>query len=157
QNREILARHARWSEEHVQNLANSVFVGGDPAQGKAYGSMCWNGEQGILSIRNPSPGEAQINVPFDQASWYRGAAGKDFHAKVVYPYQGELAATFGSGESIKLKVPGYMVMMLELEPGRAGAETPEPPPPSVHVDSPGVSLVTIPDQAMQRCDLMLIS
>src|SRR2546430_5694076 len=50
-----------------------------------------------------------------------------------------------------------MVMVLQLGPGRGGPETPEPALPTVRNDSPDVSVVTIPDEAMQRCDLMLIS
>jgi hypothetical protein len=141
----------------VQTLANSVFVGADPSQGKVYGYMCWNADQGILGVRNPSPGEGEINVPFGQSTWYRRASGKEFRAKVLYPYQGELAATFRSGEPIKLRVPGYTLMVLQLEPGRGGSEIAETALPAVRMDSPNTSLVTIPDEAMQRCDLMLIS
>jgi hypothetical protein len=154
---EVLARHTRWSQEHVQTLANSVFVGGDPSQGKVYGYMCWNGDHGIFSVRNPSPGEAEIDVPFDQSTWYRGASGKEFRPKVVYPYQGELAATLRSGEPIKLRVPGYTLRVLQLEPGRGASEIAEPTMPSVRIDSPSASVVKIPDEAMQRCDLMMIS
>jgi len=156
---EALARQTRWSEEHLQTLANSVFVGGDPSKGEVYGYMCWKGEDGILSARNPSPGEAEITVPFDQTVWYRSAPGKAFYAKVVYPYQGELAATFHSGEPIKLRVPGYTVMVLELQPGTGGKEMAPPALPEIQRINDGESScrVTIPDEAMQRCDLVLIA
>lgn len=154
---EVLARQTRWSQENVQTLANSVFVGGDPSKGNVYGYMCWNGDKGILSMRNPSPEEGEIFVPFDQTTWYRGASGKAFHAKVIYPYQGDLGGTFRPGEPIKLHVPGYMVMVLQLEVGRGGAEPAAPALPSIRDESPDVSVVTIPNEEMQRCDLILIA
>jgi len=158
---EVLGRATRWSEENQATLANAVFVGGDPAQGQAYGYVCWRGERGILSVRNPSPQEQGIAVPFDQSVWYRGPSGKDFRARMVYPYQADLGLRFHSGQPLTLTVPGYSVMVMHLEPGVAGAAGPVPQPikaTRVVRETNGnawVARVDLPDEAMQRCELLL--
>ncbi|MGN6367719.1 MAG: hypothetical protein ACTHN5_05615, partial [Phycisphaerae bacterium] len=154
---QVLARTTRWAQENVNTLANSVFVGGNPAQGKPYGYICWNADHAILSVRNPSPAPEEIVVPFDQTTWYRGPAGKNFHARMIYPSQQELAPTFPSGQPIHLQIPGFTVMVLQLEPGEGHPQPPAPAPPAVAPESPAGAVVTIPDEPMQRCDLMLIS
>jgi hypothetical protein len=152
---QVLGRHTRWSEEHLQTLANSVFVGGTPAKGAPYGYMCWNGDQGILSVRNPSPAESEIVVPFDQSVWFRGASGREFHGRVVYPFQGILGKTFKSGEAMRLQVPGYSLMVIELSPGRGADAIAIPSPPQAK--SEGLhATVTIPNEKMQRCDVVVV-
>jgi hypothetical protein len=158
---EALGRATRWSQQNVNTLANAVFVGDDPGKGETYGYICWNADQGILSVRNPSPAEAEITIPFDQSVWYRGAPDREFQADVVYPYQSPWPATFRSGQPIRLTVPGYSLMVFHLRPGRA-LQAPEPKLSAIEHDAATkdkqtVAHCSIPDERMQRCDLLLIS
>jgi hypothetical protein len=135
-------------------------VGGDPSRGEPYGYIAWNGEQGILSVRNPSPGAAEIIVPFDSSDWYRGATGTTFRARVIYPYQAEWPAEFTSGQPMHIIVPGYSVMTFQLAPGHTTATTRSNAPPAFtnvltqtgwHVNG------MLPNETMQRCDLLVIT
>lgn len=158
---EVLGRATRWSQEHVRTLANAVLVGGDPARGEPYGYMAWNGDRGILAVRNPGPGEAELVAPFDASTWYRGRTGREFRARVVYPYQNDWPARIRSGDSIRVTVPGHSVVVFHLSPGRATgghhAAVVAPVFTRIRQDSQWVVRGRMPNEAMQRAELLVIS
>lgn len=135
----VLGRATRWSQENLATLANAVYVGGDPRLGQLHGYMAWNGEHGILSVRNPSASESQVSVPFDQTVWYRGPGDRAFRGKIVYPYQAADHRTFRAGSPIQLSIPAYTVLVMHLEPATGGLR----------------AAIALPDEAMQRCDLLV--
>jgi hypothetical protein len=75
---------------NMENIGESVFVGGDPAKGKPYGCTCWAGE-GNLEHPELSAEEGRISVPFDQSAfgsevpWERS-----FMRRSFIRYQGDL-------------------------------------------------------------------
>jgi hypothetical protein len=54
QNWDALAEAARWSRSRAPVLADTHWVGGDPAKLEPYGHASWTPARGILSLRNPS-------------------------------------------------------------------------------------------------------
>ncbi|HWZ29503.1 MAG TPA: enterotoxin [Gemmatimonadales bacterium] len=54
QNWDVLAEAARWSRSRAPVLADTHWVGGDPAKLEPYGHAAWTPARGILSLRNPS-------------------------------------------------------------------------------------------------------
>ncbi len=114
----------RWAQENQATLANAILFGSDLAAGKPYGYVSWNGDKAILAVRNPRQGEAEVSVPFDQTAFYRGARGRDFRARVIYPYQADWPTQFRSGEPMKIMVPGDSLLVLD---SRAGPRKLPPP------------------------------
>jgi hypothetical protein len=53
-NWDVLAETARWSRSRASVLADTHWVGGDPAHLEPYGHASWTPTRGILSLRNPS-------------------------------------------------------------------------------------------------------
>ena len=62
---QINAEAAKWIEDNFDILQKSQMFGGKPNDGNVYGYSCWNGKEGILSIRNPK--NAAIAVPTSSA------------------------------------------------------------------------------------------
>jgi hypothetical protein len=89
-----LGTMTRWAVENQPTLANAIMVGGNPATGKPFGYVSWQGDRAILAVRNAEPDETEITVPFDQTAFYRGAPGVAYHAPVIYPYQAPWPAAF---------------------------------------------------------------
>jgi hypothetical protein len=117
----------RWSERNFKALANNVWIGGRPDEGHVYGYHGWDGTRGVLVARNPNVAPQVLRVPFDPAAGFSGKAGERYIARVVYPYHATLPATFVSGRTMEIEVPGYETLALEIEPGRSGGR-PAPPP-----------------------------
>ena len=53
----VVAEGAIWAREHSALFADSHWFGGDPGKGEVYGYASWDGERGVISIRNPSARE----------------------------------------------------------------------------------------------------
>ena len=51
---DALADAAKWSRANADVLADTHWVGGDPAKSEVYGWAAWKPRKGILSLRNPS-------------------------------------------------------------------------------------------------------
>ena len=170
----------RWWQENSQVLEKVAMIGGNPRHGEVYGYAHWKENRGILCLLNPGIGEQAIGVPFDKSVHFRGEESKLFRARVIYPYVENLSAQFTSGVPMLFSVPGYTVMLVELEPGEAPQVAPAKPAgwiegqgsvvagerdwtksPGFYED-PSLSLtakviVQVPDEEMERCDLFLIA
>ncbi len=51
---DILAEAANWSRRNAATLADTHWIGGDPAKLEVYGWAAWSPEKGIITLRNPS-------------------------------------------------------------------------------------------------------
>ena len=63
---QINAEAAKWIEDHFDILQKSQMFGGKPNDGNVYGYSCWNGKEGILSIRNPKNEAQSYKVTYDR-------------------------------------------------------------------------------------------
>jgi hypothetical protein len=64
---DALAEAAKWSRTNRDVLADTHWVGGDPAQGQVYGWASWSGRKAILALRNPSDQPNQITLDIARA------------------------------------------------------------------------------------------
>ena len=64
---DILAESILWSRAHKDILADTHWIGGDPAKGEVYGWAAWNNNKGILTLRNPSDKPALFIVDIAKA------------------------------------------------------------------------------------------
>ena len=63
---QINAEAAKWIEDNFDILQKSQMFGGKPNDGNVYGYTCWNGKEGILSIRNPKNEAQSYKVTYDR-------------------------------------------------------------------------------------------
>ncbi|MCD2421244.1 hypothetical protein LQ567_00615 [Niabella pedocola] len=151
----------KWADRHQAALNHTVFVGGRPDEGHAYGYMGWDQNKGILTARNTGPGEQTLRIPFNKETGFYGLPGAAYHARVTYPYQEALAQTFASGKEITIRIPGYATLAVEFEKGAAVAGRPSVPQAirfqTVPVDAASVkTTVTLPADIQGRCELLVI-
>jgi hypothetical protein len=64
---DALAESAKWSRANADVLADTHWVGGDPAQGQIYGWASWSKRKAILALRNPSDQPAEITLDIAKA------------------------------------------------------------------------------------------
>ena len=75
---EVTAEFLAWAEENYHMLKNSKMLGGDPfstvrlssvtgnGNADAYGYACFDGTDGLISVRNPATTEKSITITFDR-------------------------------------------------------------------------------------------
>jgi len=139
---------------------NTDFIGGDPDRGKVHGYVSWVDGRAILTLRNPDRGPRAIEVPFDRSVYYRGANGRAYRARAIYPFVEPMPWRLTSGRAFEAEVPGESVHVFELEPGppqsqRASQPAPLPAAKAVIRDDAFELTFRVPDEALKRYDLVV--
>ena len=148
-----------WAKAHQKELNHTVFVGGRPDEGNAYGYIGWNGDKGVLVARNPNAKSQKLKIPFNKSIFFTGQIGQFFHANVVFPYVDQYPENFIAGKDIEITLPGYATMAFEFEKGKVGASIPLPAPPVWTKNESAEGLfneLNVPADAEKRCDLLVI-
>jgi hypothetical protein len=149
-----LVRMHRYGERQFGALVNSVFVGGRPDEGHAYGYVGWDGDKGVLVARNPKVRAQTLTVPIAAETLYRGRPAGPFRTRVVYPYRDE-GPGVPAQAPLAVTIPGYATMVLEIAPGKGHGPVAAPAIPAVHRRAQRLTL-EVPDEAMPRCELLVI-
>jgi hypothetical protein len=66
-NWDTLAEAANWSRRNAESLADTHWIGGDPARLQVYGWAAWSAKKGIITLRNPSDKPQSISLDVGQA------------------------------------------------------------------------------------------
>ncbi len=156
----VLGKAAAWAQENQDRLINTVYVGGDPGSGEAYGYVSWVDGRAILAVRNPDRREQVLTVPFDRSVYFRGEDGEAYHARTIYPFVERMPWKLVSGQPMAVPIPGDSVMVFEIErglPAVASAAQPKPLPEfQAETEEGAFSLrLSIPDEEFSRFDLLV--
>jgi hypothetical protein len=157
---EVLGRASDWAQRNQHRLKNTVIIGGDPGKGEIYGLISWVGGRAILTVRNPNRNAQTLTVPFDWTVYYRGAKGKAYRARAIYPFVEQMPWVLTSGQPFKVTVPGDTVIVYEIDPGRPpetpAAEAKPLPVTKATVDGDAIVMkLRVPDEAMERYELII--
>jgi len=136
----VLGRATRWSEENLDTLAKTVYVGGNPAMGEAYGYVALDDDRGILTARNATAATQTLIVPIDRSTLYGGPTGRDIAARIVYPYVESSGRIGETGEPIELTIPPYTTMVLHLDILPIGESAPKVAIACKNTPDPGVAM-----------------
>ncbi len=103
---DILAESILWSRAHKDILADTHWVGGDPAKGEVYGWAAWNNNKGTITLRNPSDKPATFSIDIAKAFELPAKATKAY--MLQSPWKADIAkpkikATAGKITTFKLK------------------------------------------------------
>ena len=99
----MLGKAAAWAQKNQHRLMNTVYVGGDPGAGAAYGYVSWVDGRAILTVRNPDRREQELQVPFDRSVYFRGEAGRPYRARAIYPFVEPMPWKLVSGQPIRYR------------------------------------------------------
>ena len=119
---EVTGEFLEWAEENYHMLKNSKMIGGKPditklsngdlsnqAQAEAYGFSCFDGTDGIISLRNPAANaDKEITFTFDRTMGVAENAGTlNYHLEHSYLLSDESAQTgtleYGKEYTVTLK------------------------------------------------------
>lgn len=110
---DINAEAANWTEDNFDILQKSKMFGGNPETGDVYGYSCWNGNEGIVSIRNPKDVEQTYTLTYDRLVGVNEGM-KDVYGKVVIgdvdKYQTNKPLSYGNQITFTLKPKEVLIM-----------------------------------------------
>lgn len=127
---DINAEAAIWIEENFDILQKSKMFGGKASRGEVYGYSCWNGDEGIVSLRNPSDQEQTYTITYDRLIGMEEGT-KDLYGKVILGdlnYQTNDTLSYGDSITYTLKPKEVLIMQY----GEKDDEKPEIS--SIHTD-----------------------
>lgn len=155
-----VGRAAAWAQHNQDRLVNTVLVGGDCSQGKAYGFVSWVQDRAILTVRNPDRRFQTLEVPFDASVYYRGSFNRPFKARAIYPYLEEMPWRLVSGQTFEIGIPGDTTVVFEIDAGIPTVDHTVAPDalPAFAADLKGDAFsvqLRISDADMPRCDLLV--
>ena len=97
-------------------LADTHWLGGDPAQGQVYGWASWSPCQAILALRNPNDQPAELALDIAQA--FELPAGSPRHYRLNSPWHadaGQPALDLKAGEPHRFQLAPFAVLVFDAE------------------------------------------
>lgn len=110
-----IAKSILWARDRFPILDSTVMIGGDPGKREAYGYAHFEGQRGILAIRNPFAETQTLEVTISPALGLDAEA-KDLVLDRVYPTRLIQPALYQSGLTLLLELQGYETAVYELYP-----------------------------------------
>jgi len=110
-----IAESLLWAEDRFEVLDDTVAIGGDPAKREPYGYAHFEGDRGILALRNPFAENHVMEVTLSPALGLDPGA-TDLVLERVYPTRLIEPALFMSGLTLHLELQGYETAVYEIFP-----------------------------------------
>jgi hypothetical protein len=117
ENWDALAEAAKWSVDNADVLADTHWVGGDPAEGEVYGWAAWSKRKGILSLRNPSDKPGSITIDIGKASELPDGAAEKYSLKSPWKEDGGAEAiVLLAGKTHTFNLKPFEVLVFDAAP-----------------------------------------
>jgi hypothetical protein len=112
---DILAEAAKWARENAATLADTHWIGGDPAKLEVYGWGAWSPEKGIITLRNPSDHPQTFSLEVEKALELPPGSPKQFHAHSPWMDEAKKPGILlNAGKPHRIELPPFEVVNLEL-------------------------------------------
>jgi hypothetical protein len=117
ENWNALAETAKWSRGNASILADTHWIGGDPAALEVYGWASWSREKGIVTLRNPKDQPQAFDLDLQVAFELPDGAPHRFSARSPWKL-GSQADTFElqARMSRAIRLNPFEVLTLEMTP-----------------------------------------
>jgi hypothetical protein len=116
---DVLAEGAKWSRQNAATLADTHWIGGDPAKLEVYGWAAWSPEKGIITLRNPSDHPQSFSLDVGQAFELPSGASRKFNAHSPWKRdQGKPPIQLEAGAAHTIQLRPFEVLNLEAIPER---------------------------------------
>ena len=61
-----LAAAMNWQKDNYHILQNAQFIGGNPEENNIYGYISWDGDDGVIALRNPTDEETSLTLTLNK-------------------------------------------------------------------------------------------
>ena len=115
---DVLAESAKWSRRNAATLADTHWVGGDPALLQPYGWAAWGSRGGIITMRNPSDKAQAMAVDVAEALELPAGTPRAWTARNPFatPKQRMIPTRFIATQPQRVDLQPFEVLTLEFTP-----------------------------------------
>ncbi|MHB8079624.1 MAG: alpha-amylase family protein [Candidatus Krumholzibacteriia bacterium] len=112
----VLADALRWARDRFPVLKRTEMIGGDPNRLEPYGYIHWDGDDGLLAVRNPDVAPHALTFTLDPADGLEPTA-SSLVLERIYPTRWVSPDTCRAGDTVELPpLLGYQAAVYELRP-----------------------------------------
>jgi hypothetical protein len=115
----VLAEAAKWSRANQDVLADTHWIGGDPAKSQVYGWASWNPRKGIVTLRNPDMQTREFAL--DARTVFELPAGARTKFMLKSPWAEDAAKPelrAEAGKPLRLTLKPFEVLVFDAVPAR---------------------------------------
>ena len=109
-----LSSAMNWQKANYHILQNAQFIGGDPVENNIYGYISWDGDDGVIALRNPTDEETSLTLTLNKLMGapesLQGARRFNVYCKSLtetdetYSYNSKMELTMKPFESMIFKI-----------------------------------------------------
>ncbi|MEJ2050405.1 MAG: alpha-galactosidase [Calditrichota bacterium] len=112
---DALAQSIKWAKHNFDLLQHTELIGGDPGAGEPYGYVHFQGNHGIVVVRNPVMNPQSIELQFTHTLGLDTAA-TNLVMERIYPDRWIAPTLYGTGDATTIPLEGYETAMFEIYP-----------------------------------------
>jgi hypothetical protein len=117
ENWNTLAEAANWSRRNASILADTHWIGGDPAALEVYGWASWSPEKGLVTLRNPKDKPESFDLDVQAAFELPNTAPRGFTGRVPWKnITRPEALTLQAKKVHTIRLDPFEVLTLEMTP-----------------------------------------
>jgi hypothetical protein len=117
ENWNTLAEAASWSRRNASILADTHWIGGDPAALEVYGWAAWSPEKGLVTLRNPKDKPQSFDLDVHSAFELPDPSTKGFTCRVPWKNNARPEViNLKAGQSRPFRLDPFEVITLEMTP-----------------------------------------
>ncbi|PJJ75430.1 melibiase [Thermoflavifilum aggregans] len=111
----ILSEGLKWAKSRYSVLRHTFMVGGNPALGEPYGYVHFQGDSGIIVVRNPQMHAQNILIKLDPAQGINAEA-RNLVIERVYPTHWIAPDIYSAGGTLSFSLQGFETAVYEVYP-----------------------------------------
>ena len=113
QNWDDLAEGAKWSRANADILVDTHWIGGRPEDGQVYGWASWSPKKGIITLRNPTSRDRNLQLDPGKAFELPAGAAKKYSIVPAFPDEQTDVKELNAGTETAFKLKPFEVLVLE--------------------------------------------
>lgn len=113
----ILAEAVHWAKKEVDVLWDTHWIGGSPINLEVYGFASWNGEKGVLYLRNPSKKSLEYSFDLEQVLELQHYERGNYSLKSPWKEDTiQKAILTSANQTIRIKLEPFDCLVFEINP-----------------------------------------
>ena len=109
-----LKKVMQFQKDNFEILKNGMFIGGEPEDNNIYGYIGWNGNKGIIALRNPTAEKTDLTLTFNKLMGAPEELSEVKRSNIYCKSLPEDEAVFNYNDKLDLTLHPFEIMILKF-------------------------------------------